>query len=244
MRPDRVTRALVIAAAVAVGCTHALSDPAPSLASLAPSLVCSAQATSAVTLAGANLTPLPTRTLAGGEALVLPIVTLHGATDLTPAVRWESEQQLSFDVPAELAPGVYDVTVGNPDGRSATLPGALALVAAPSVSSAPPQICDQQADQTITLTGQAFLVVDSAQPTVDVYDGTGAIVLTAIATTSGCTPVAAPAGEAVSACTTLAFTVAKNALTPGTYTLRVVDPPPAACQSPDGVTLTIMRGKC
>jgi hypothetical protein len=244
MRRNRALRALALAATIAGGCTHALTDPAPSLASLTPSLFCSAQATSAVTVAGANLTPLPTHTLAGGEALVLPIVTLHGATDYAPPVRWESEQQLSFDVPADLALGVYDVTVGNPDGKSATLPGALTLIAPPSVTAAPPQICDMQADQTVTLTGQGFLVFGGTQPTVDVYDGSGTVVLTATATTSDCSPVAAPAGESVSACTTLAFTVAKSALTPGSYTLRVVDPPPAACQSPDAVTLTIMRGKC
>jgi hypothetical protein len=244
MRPERVRRALALAATLAAGCTHALIEPAPSLASLAPSLLCAAQATSVVTVAGANLTPLATHALAGGEALVLPSVTLHGVTDLAPPVHWQSEQQLTFDVSSDLALGVYDVTVGNPDGKVATLPGALDLVAPPLVSAAPPQICDMQADQTITLVGQGFLVVGSAQPIVDVYDGTGAIVLTATATTSSCSPVAAPAGESVSACTTLAFTVAKNALTPGTYTLRVKDPPPADCQSVDAVTLTIMRGKC
>ena len=244
MRPDRVLRALALWATLAAGCTHALIEPAPSLASLAPSLVCSAPATSVVTIDGANLTPLATHTLAGGEALVLPSVTLHGATDVAPPVRWQSEQQLTFDVSSDLALGVYDVTVGNPDGKLATLADALALVAPPSVSSAPPQICDMQADQTITLMGQSFLVVGGAQPIVNVYDGTGALVVTATATASGCSPVATPAGESVSACTTLGFTVAKSALTPGSYTVRVVDPPPAGCEPSDAVPLTIVRGKC
>jgi hypothetical protein len=240
-------RSGVVAAALAIsaaGCTHALLEPAPSLTSLTPTLVCGAQGSSAVTIAGADLTPLPTRTLAGAEALVLPSVTLHGASDFAPPVHWQSEQQLTFDVSSDLALGVYDVIVGNPDGKTATLPAALGLLAPPSVSAAPPQICDTQADQTVTLMGEGFLVVGGAQPIVDVYDGTGAIVLTATATTSGCSPIAAPAGESASACTTLGLTVAKNALTPGTYTLRVVDPPPADCQSIDAVTLTIVRGKC
>lgn len=242
MRRERLLVAIALFACA--GCAHELGDdPPPTVASLTPSLLCSAQA-NAVTIAGANFTPLPTRTLAGGEALVLPIVTLHGARDAAPPVRWQSEQQLAIDLPPDLALGVYDVTVGNPDGRTATLPGALAVVAPPAVSSSPPQICDMQADQTITLSGQGFVVVGMTAPTVEVYDSSGAMVLTTTTTASGCSPVAALGGEPVSACTTLAFTVAKSALTPGTYTVRVFDPPPTACPATDAVTLTIMRGKC
>ena len=37
--------------------------------------------------------------------------------------------------PRELAPGVYSVTVTNPDGRSASLPSALTVVPPPSINA-------------------------------------------------------------------------------------------------------------
>ena len=240
----RRSGAAVVALLACASCTHELAEAPPSLASIAPTAVCTTTQPTTLTLTGANFTPLPMRTLAGGEALMLPVVTLHGPADLAPPVRWQSEQQLSVALAPPLQSGLYDVTVGNPDGRTATLPHALGVSAPPSVSSMPAQICDTQADQTITVSGTGFLVLDGQQPSVSIYDTNGALTLTATATTSNCGPLATGSGDTAMACTVLSFTVPKSALTPGSYSLRVTNPGPLACQSLEMITLTVMRGKC
>src|SRR5579859_927152 len=126
-------RPLVLLLAIATSCSHAIDSPRPTVSGLTPNLVCNAQLTTSVVASGTNLTPLSEKTLTGNEVIELPTVTLADATDLSGMtamgqtytvnpnptdttfnhVRWESEQQLTFDVfPAlMLAPGVYDVTV-------------------------------------------------------------------------------------------------------------------------------------
>ena len=255
-----VSRCFVLLA-LCHGCSHKLDDPKPTLASVMPNLVCSDQLTTAVTVAGTNLTPVPTKTLAGGEVLAVPIVTLTEETDLSGAamtsspialnaasdtsnthVRWESEQQMSFDVTPDLMlqAGVYDVTLANPDGKTATLAQVLGVVPPPSVTSATPvHVCDAQMDEMVVLTGQNFLVIGTDQPEVDVFDSTGVAVLTATGTASNCSDAAAQLMEAIQECTTLTFTVPKGALPPGSYTLRVTNPAPAGCQSSETIALTI-----
>jgi hypothetical protein len=253
-------RFILLFAVAAAGCSHKLDDPRPTLASLTPNLVCSAQRTTAVTVAGTHLTPVPTRTLAGGEVLAAPTVTLTATTDLSgapaasgpialnaasdpsnPHVRWESEQQMSFDVTPELMlpAGVYDVTLANPDGKTATLPAVLGVVPPPKLTSATPlHVCDAQMDEMIVLAGQGFLVVGAMEPEVDVFDASGVAVLTATGLASDCSDAAAALLQSIEECTTLTFTVPKGALPPGDYTLRVTNPPPADCQSSETIALT------
>ncbi len=256
------TRRLVLAVCLAAaGCSHKLDDPKPAVATLMPNLVCAAQLTTAVTVSGTNLTPIPTKTLSGGEVLALPTVTLTEETDLSGApmssgaialnqgtdaanahVRWEAETQMSFDVTPDLmlAPGVYDVTVTNPDGKSATLQQALGVVPPPSVTAVMPMdICDAQQASTVMVTGQNFLVVGGMAPEVDVYDANGMPLFTAMATASGCMDAAAQLNEMIQLCTTLTISVPKDALPVGTYTLRVTNPAPAACQSSETITFKV-----
>src|SRR5690349_6030582 len=141
-------RRFVFAAIVLSACSPEVDSPAPQVASIQPNVACNAQLTKPIQIMGANLTPLPTKTL-GGEVLVLPQVSLLQGRPLTqggpsgmllvvadPHVRWESESLMTFDVSPDLhAPeGIYDVTVTNPDGQAGTLLGGLAIVSPPSIT--------------------------------------------------------------------------------------------------------------
>jgi hypothetical protein len=201
-------RLIAIASSVAafVACSHDLESPQPSLATVAPDLVCNgasvstADGHSTVTVHGDHFTPMPSRTLEGPTRLLLPRVTLSPVAALpggtlagapieiaddaaAPAasrVHWASERELGFDVlPADgLAEGVFDLTITNPDGTSAaTLARRLAILPPPIVAMIiPPAICDDQEDQDVVITGANFLAYGDQTPSVTV--GAGALLHT------------------------------------------------------------------
>jgi hypothetical protein len=252
------SRVLLVAALLG-GCSHELDNPKPSVSGIMPKLACDAQLVSPITVSGMNFTPIPTRTLRKFEFLNIPEVTLSEAQTLDGTAmsgmpimiaddvtqpdglhtRWESEQMLSFDVyPAlSLMPGVYDVTVTNPDGKKAPFPTSLAIVPPPMVTSVvPPNICDAQSDQTVTVNGANFLQLTDATgaattPTVSLLDASGMAVLNAHSTASGCAAVATVVMQGISECSTLKFVVPKGSVPVGTYSLIVTNPAPAACIS-------------
>jgi hypothetical protein len=261
MPETSMRRSLLLLLTLSAACSHDLNTPAPELAGIQPNLACNQQITKAITITGVNLTPLPTQSLAT-EVLNLPVVSLTESAGLdgTPMtgtsvvvpgsgddpgdvhVRWQSEQMMGFDVFPDLmlAPGIYDLTVANPDNQSATLPGALAIVPPPSVGMVvPPNVCDAQSAQMVTVIGTGFLGVDAATPTVDVLDAAGNVVFsTAMTTLSGCTPIGMRS-PALQTCTMLGFTVPEGALPPGTYTLRVTNPADAECSSTESVSFVV-----
>lgn len=243
-------------------CGHKLESPAPSLTSLAPSLVCGEQLTTAAVITGASLTPVPSKTLEPPESLLLPSVsltrtaTLEGTATTDSAVivsddpsdpalshvRWTSETKMSFDVtPGLLAPGVYDLTVTNPDDQAATLAHVLAVVPPPSVTSVvPPNICDAQSDQTMVVKGGSFLQLSGGKvPTVTIKDSAGATKLTLTPALSDCADVATSVMSGIQECATLTVTIPKDALQPGTYTIVVTNPEPANCTSTLPVTFVV-----
>ena len=243
------------------GCSHDIDTPAPQLAGIKPNLACNQQITKSISVSGMNLTPLPTKGLAT-EVLNLPSVILTSTADLTGAaspgqpitlpgsgddpmgghVRWQSEMSMAFDIypTLSLAPGLYDVEVANPDGKKASLSQALAVVPPPMITKVkPPNICDAQSDQMIVVTGNDFLSVDQTTPTVAVLDMSGTVVFsTAMTTLSGCTPVPMRT-PMLQECTTLAFTIPKGAIPPGTYMLRVTNPADAECSSTESIPFVV-----
>jgi len=252
---------LVLASLTLTACSHDIDTAAPSLAGIQPNLACNQQITKAITITGMNLTPLPTKSL-GAEVLNLPTVTLTPTVDLQgnpssgaavtvpgsgddPAgvhVRWENEGQMGFDVFPDLNLGaaLYDVGVANPDGKTASLPQALAVVPPPMVGMVvPPAVCDAQSDQMIVVHGTNFLGVDSATPTVAILDMNGNVVFSTGKTTlSMCTPIGMRT-PMLQECTTLAFTIPKGAIPPGMYVLRVTNPADAECSSTESIPFRV-----
>ncbi len=154
--------ALLLAAALFVGCGHSMDGPTPTITKIVPSVACN-QLDTTVTITGTGFVPVPEQTLQKMSVLLLPTVTLVDAsgtkTAIDPAaVTWTDQTSMTFIVHASLglAPGVYDVVVTNPTGKSATAKGALTIVPPPTlVSIKPTEVCDMRTTQ-VTLTGMNF----------------------------------------------------------------------------------------
>ncbi len=252
--------AVVTLLVVTSGCSQRVSSPAVTAGTVQPDLVCAEQLTTRVTLHGTGFTPMSTGTLTT-PALVLPAISLERTSDLAGAaatgrvtlpdsptdpasslVHWTSGQEMSFDVVPALAlqPGVYDVLVTNPDGRSsARFAGGLAAVPRPHLTAADrAALCDAQASQVLVLTGTGFLTVGGAVPTVRIGTFGNADFTSVVAT--GCTPLAHAFAEgAVSSCTGLIVTIPAGLLAAGDYPLVVTNPPPAGCSSSEVLSLHV-----
>jgi hypothetical protein len=215
-----------LAAATSAACSHEITSPDPSLATMTPDLVCIDRVASTpdgattVTLGGSGFTPMPSRTLDDPRELVLPTITLtptggvpgvaapSAAFDIAddPAnpgasrVRWTSETSMSFDVvPTDMLPaGVYDVTVTNHDGtRASTFSDNLALLPPPVITGATPMaVCDDQEDQIVEITGTSFLFLDGASPNVTIVTNDGPLTYPATPIESSCAAIPGGFAEA------------------------------------------------
>ncbi|MCA1665447.1 MAG: IPT/TIG domain-containing protein, partial [Myxococcales bacterium] len=157
-----IRRIALCAALALVGCSHAMDGPTPTITKIVPSVACN-QLDTSIVITGTGFVPVPEQTLQKMSVLLLPTVTLVDAGGVktavdTSAVTWTDETSMTFIVHASLGlqPGVYDVVVTNPTGKSATAHGALTMVPPPTlVSIKPTEICDMRTTQ-VTLTGTSF----------------------------------------------------------------------------------------
>lgn len=133
-----------------------------------------------------------------------PTVTL-GATSLT-AVTFVNDTTLTATVPSGMTPGVYDLTVTNPDAGSASLTNAFTVTLPPTVSAIEPATAYNDIDTAVTITGTDFAT-----------DATGTVPPTASLASTPLTNV-----TFVSA-TTLTATVPWG-MDPGTCDLTVTNP--------------------
>ena len=127
-----------------------------------------------------------------------PTVTL-GTTQLT-AVTFVTDTTLTATVPSGMTPGLYDLTVTNPDTGSVTLTAAFTVTSPPTVSAIDPATAYNDIDTAVTITGSDFV----ATPTVSL----GSTALTNVTFVSD---------------TTLTATVPWGT-DPGTYDLTVTNP--------------------
>lgn len=253
---------------VLAGCSEELDGPTPTTTRLEPALVCNAQLTTAVTVHGSGMSPMPVQVL-GAPGVDIPTVELGQVSDLRgapvsgttpvlvpddtdpPHVRWTSQDLMSFDVYEELvlAPGVYALTLTNRNGHSFRLDPAMTAVPPPTLAAVDPDlICVAEVEQTLTLTGEGFLQVGDALPTVTAVpvDGSEPVVFTA-AVLGDCFDVAGPT-PGVRSCTSLTFTIPVDGLASTTadnpdyagYDLVVTNPAPAACSTSEPVRLTVV----
>jgi hypothetical protein len=261
MRP-RILRPVVSILPLLFGaCSASIDTPRPAVTGVAPNVVCDTQFPSTVTLTGINFTPMPTRTLRKLEQLQLPAISLSEATTLDgmPApmmppvtifdsaaqpdlshVHWESEAGMRFDVtPDLLMPGVYDVTVTNPDKHSATLARSLAVVPPPSVTSVvPANVCVAQGDHSVVINGANFLQVGTAVPLVTLIAPDGTTVTAESPMMAGCFQIAGSNFDMISECTTMMVVIPMGSPV-GTYSLVVSNPAPAACSSTEPIQFVI-----
>lgn len=249
-------------------CKGEVRSPDAALSAVAPPVVCGAQRTTAVTVSGSGLTPLPIGTLTSTPSVELPQILLQlrtGADGSAGAgeelavpdaagtaddhVRWLSAEQMAFDVyptlqsGQPLTSGLYDVTVKNPDGRRAAREGSLAVVAAPMLRLAEPvPLCNAQDAVAIKLTGAGFLQIDGALPTVrfGAPDGGGQPVELTATAAEGCAPLPAPTGVALQACTGMTVQAPKGTLAAGSYRVTLRNPKDAGCETQEDVRLAVV----
>ncbi|MBN2798344.1 MAG: hypothetical protein JXX28_04290 [Deltaproteobacteria bacterium] len=232
------------------GCGYQLHADTPDAGAITPALVCNAQLTTTVTVAGLNLRPLPSDVLTDAPSLELPSLVIHRRTgldgtdaegvdtDLIAAnvVRWLDEQTMEIDINPDLAlePGVYDLTVTNPDGQEVTVQGAVAVAPEPVVSAMEAALlCLEQAPRQVTLSGVDLLVFGDALPAVDM----GGVALVPDGA-SDCYDLAGPVAGQV--CETLTVTIPQDALDPGVYEVSITNPETAACQTLDPVPFEVV----
>lgn len=259
MRPSiPPLRPAALALLAAAACSQSLEGPTPAPASVAPQVVCLEQLTTEVVLAGEGFAPLPTGTLSDAPQLALPSVTLTRTQDLAGAktsdagvvlpddpaapeasrVTWTSQQELSFEVFPELAlaPGLYDVTVANASGASATAAGLLLAVPRPTITRIEPDLLCGEKENGLTLTGDFFLRVAGATPVVSIGAAPDAKLYADVAL-DGCR--ALPGAAGAEACTSLHLTIPAAELPTGGFSVVLTNPAPAACASTDVQTLAI-----
>lgn len=243
---------LVALLVLGVGCAEEITGPAPSVsAPTEPHLVCNAQLDTPITLTGAGFSPLAVDVASGPARLVLPTVSLvqtagldgmavsgavpivvPGTDGATTQVHWLSQAQMVLDVTESLAlpAGVQAVEVLNPNGARTRFEGALVAVPPPAVSSIEPMaICTAQGDSMLRVVGTGLLEVSGAAPTIT-FTGGGVTKTYDAESLTGCAALPAPATEART-CTRFTVVIPQADLVPGTYSVVVTNPAPAACST-------------
>ncbi|HEY3237878.1 MAG TPA: IPT/TIG domain-containing protein [Polyangiaceae bacterium] len=243
----------------AIGCSHKIDSPKVTLDSANPAVVCSdltqgGTMGTVVTINGSGFTPMPYGVLETAK-VEIPSLSFNQQKDLTGAaatagkfefsgmpggtnadlLKWDSEKEMkaTFNTsftPQMLTPGVYDVTVTQPDDHTkATLEGGFVVVPPPQVDSVVPAAqCDPDADQKITVTGKNFVQIGATMPDV-VLKGGMMPFSKAADSVSNCTDITAGT-TVVKVCTTLTATIPGGAVPPGDYELYVNNHTPT-CES-------------
>lgn len=258
----RIT-ALALGSFMLASCSNEVSGPSPSLAdsneATDPSYACNEELETWVTLSGSDFSPLVIDALAKDEptnvnlpdvALTLSASPEGGAADgefattLTDEgenldVRWFNGSEMRFRVYEELGlqPGVYDITVTNANGETATQPAAFGVIPRPVVTDlVPSYLCLAENTREVEVRGDWF-VVDGDNPTVTVGGEEYAPTSTA-----DCRDLASVFGGAT-ACESLTIEIPVDAYEPGVEDVTVTNPAPAACTSnieEDGSTLRVV----
>ncbi|HWO08386.1 MAG TPA: hypothetical protein VNN80_02870, partial [Polyangiaceae bacterium] len=250
----------------ALSCSHEVESPKVTLEGVQPDVICSQQFPAGgldLTVRGTSFTPLPLKVLEEPVGIELPSVALsltHNLDGSAPSqhavefsgvsggsfaerLSWTSneEMHLSVDESMGLSPGVYSLTLTNPDRKSqATRQAAVAVVPPPRIDSIQPEaLCNGFQDQRLTVLGANFVSVDGVGPSVT-FTPTGGDPLQYTADTlEGCTDVAGLA-RAVRICTSLSVTVPASTLPEDTYTLSVSHPTPLGCSSTESASLNVL----
>ncbi len=209
--------------------------PPPSLAGISPEVFCVDQHAQQLTLTGLSFLVvgdvLPE--VAIGEQVYVPDAA-EDCFALGGPVEGRSCTTLKVTVPvADLDPGVYDVTVTNPETAAcrSTETVRVEVVPAPKLSSVVEElVCAEQVPNVFVLGGSDFLELDGVLPVVSF--GT----YSQEADSIGGTCVSLVVGDGRS-CTELTIEVAPEQLPLGVLDVAVTNPAPAACRSGEAVTI-------
>lgn len=234
---------------------------------VAPAIVCKAQRTSELTLTGRGLSPVPID-VPNHPAIAVPSVSFTRAHELDGAtadgesvlfggdptaprnlalLRWDSQQQMRVTIHqsiersggvGELAPGIYDLLVQNPNRNQVGAGAALAVVDKPVLNAITPALlCLEQGSREFTLNGTTLLNIDGELPRVRIEGASDPFSSSAL---DKCTRIAYDAREA-SYCDEARVTVASGAVPEGLHDVQLENPEPAACHSEEQLQLRVVR---
>jgi hypothetical protein len=205
--------------------------PPPVLNSITPDLICVAQTTNTLTLAGESF-------LQVGDELPEVKIGENGfsATSLSDCVDLAGPisdaklcKTMTLELPQDaLIPGSYQVHVVNPTSAGCTSEEnvTLAVVPPPSIDLVEPDlICNAQSDDVLTITGEGFLDIDGSLPMVDI--GGHSFQATSINGCADVTGTTTPTRE----CTTLSVSIPEGSLEEGANEVVVTNLAPAECSS-------------
>lgn len=243
--------------------------PPPAISKVSPSLTCNAQGDRTLHIDGANFLVLDNNlpSVKIGDKTYTPTMNATSCVAVAGKHARESVVKLCSSMNVKLPKGdldptpdaikVVDVVVTNPqpancDSSSATFK--LTLFPPPIISSVkPPSICEDQQNQTMTVSGKYFLELTGSQgsevPTVTV--GPASNQKTYTPTLSNCTQVPPngtfndEAGKKITAaqsCQTLTFVIKKGdfpVTNPTTLPIKITNPAPADCESADSTTAQV-----
>lgn len=218
--------------------------PPPSLVSVRPQPVCTAQGDNVLTLTGSGFlkigSRLPSVQIDGIQAASVDVSATTCSAVAGTADTVSCTELIATVLQGSPDEGLHRVTVANPLPAGCTSEEAvtLAVVPPPTLSAiAPNPVCLEQGAVMMTLTGSGFLRVGAELPEVTV----GGVAVTSVnAAVGSCAPVNGV--SAVETCTELTGLLANRALASngGPYRVNVTNPAPAACSSTENVTLAVV----
>jgi len=204
--------------------------PPPEITSISPDIACIEGGEQVFTVSGSGFirdgTNYPSVNVNGTSFTADSVADCDPIPSTTDA---ESCTTLTFTISdGELNPGLYEVSVTNPQPANCRTGTVNLLIAGPPVINAidPPVTCSATPPSEMTLTGENFLIIDGSKPSV-LLDGTAVTVTAA----QGCTQITG-LSETIETCTSITFTVPSSLMTTGSHTLSVTNPPPADCLAP------------
>ncbi len=247
--------ALALSCAWVVACGHEVDSPKISLDRVEPELICNAQFPEdglSVLIHGDGFTPLPEKVLEEPAELELPQVVLTLAKNLDGSdgdestidfsgekdgenadrLGWRTKQLMSLRFDEDLAPepGLYGMTITNPDGKSKSEKEvALAVVEPPVITSIEPTaLCNGFQDQQLNIHGENFIKYDDMQPTVEFTDEEGERFSFDVEGMDECEELEG-LSVPIEICSLVSVIVPATELPQGQYELTVTNPEPANC---------------
>jgi hypothetical protein len=223
--------------------------PRPTVTQIVPDIACTEQFDVMVTVRGRDFVRLGDTLprVAIGPSVYTPAEALECEVIPGPVSSAQRCQSLRVRIPRgeldNVAAGTtrpLDVVVTNPVPAECHSTDTKRFTSFPRprlASIAADLVCTEQYANTMTLTGQDFLVVNAIMPTVQIGDRT----YTPTAPAGTCETLAG-FDEPVRRCTVLEVVVAQGQLGPGLHSVEVTNPPPESlrCKSTEPVDLLVV----
>ncbi len=246
-------------------CSHEVESPKVSVDHLEPDLICNEQFPDeglTILVHGDGFTPMPFDVLDEPD-LELPNIELVKQAELDGSeadetsvnfpgkgqsrnadkLGWRTKQLMSLLIDDSNAPepGLYGITLTNPDRKTkAEKELALAVVAPPRIDRVvPTSLCNGLQDQRLNIEGENFIGVGDAMPNVSFESGDVSKTIEADRL-DDCVDIEG-LSEPVRICKTASVEIPGGELPEDDYEVSLTNPAPAACTSSETATVKVLN---